>query len=193
VRKPLVATLLASWCVAVGVGLVIAFGYSTTAGAAGTTPTSWPIDSAIAPAADGFTVVMFLHPHCTCSRASLRELADAVAHADAPHRIVLAFTDAAGDPTGGVSWSLGERVRDATRWIDRGGIEATRFGAVTSGFVVVYDPRGALRFAGGITGSRGEVGDNIGRRQLAAILAGGGSDDATARHAVFGCAIGDAE
>ena len=189
-RKPVVATLLASWCVAVGVGVVIAFGYSTTAGAAGATPSTWPSDSVIRPTSDGFTVVMFLHPSCSCSVASLHELADAVGQGGAPHHVVLAFADTSGDPTGGVAWSAADRVPGATRWIDRGGVEAARFGAVTSGFTVVYDRRGALRFAGGVTAARGEVGDNIGRRQVAAALAGDSND--VRRHAVFGCAIGDA-
>jgi hypothetical protein len=192
-RTPLIATLLASWCVAVGVGIVIAFGYSTTAGAAGATPATWPADSEIAPAADAVTVVMFLHPQCNCSRASLHELADAVGKGGPPHRIVLAFADTSGDPADGVAWSAAAQVPGASRWIDHGGAEAARFGAVTSGFTVVYDARGALRFAGGVTAARGEVGDNIGRRELAAALAGDVSDRAASRHAVFGCAIGDAE
>ncbi len=74
----------------------------------------------------------------------------------------------------------------AARSIDLTG-EAARFGARTSGFVVVYDATGSLRYAGGITGSRGHAGDNVGRRTVERILAGESERDLD--HPVFGCGL----
>ena len=52
---------------------------------------------------------------------------------------------------------------------------------------VVYDRSGTLIFSGGITGSRGHVGDNHGKRAvLAHPLATAGEQ----RHDVFGCGMG---
>ena len=76
-------------------------------------------------------------------------------------------------------------IPHAVRVIDKSGEEAAQFGARTSGFVVVYGPDDKLRFSGGITGSRGHAGDNVGRRAVIAALAGGHPP----AHPVFGCGL----
>ncbi len=144
------------------------------------TPSTWPVGSLLARDPDRFTVVMFVHPECTCSRASLVELATLAAATPAP-RVIVAFasTTPAGD-----NW---DRARGFERVLDPGGAEAHRFGAETSGHVVVYDAKAELRYSGGITGSRGHAGDNIGRRTALATLAGDAAHDVT--HTVFGCGL----
>ena len=71
--------------------------------------------------------------------------------------------------------------------VDVDGREAARFGARTSGTVLVYSPHGALLFAGGITASRGHSGDNLGRDAVVTIL-DRGQPDRTATP-VFGCPL----
>ena len=71
---------------------------------------------------------------------------------------------------------------------DEGGAEALRFRAAASGLVLLYDGQGRLRFAGGITSSRGHEGDSFGRRRILAVLAGASADREDAP--VFGCAFG---
>jgi hypothetical protein len=56
---------------------------------------------------------------------------------------------------------------------DPDGEEAQRFGAATSGHVLLFDPAGELRFSGGITASRGHVGDNDGCDRLIRLLTAG--------------------
>jgi hypothetical protein len=74
---------------------------------------------------------------------------------------------------------------------DRGGVEAKRFGARTSGEVLLYSAVGRLLFFGGITGSRGHEGDNYGLTSLASFLTATPSESAvTAGSPVFGCALG---
>jgi len=67
--------------------------------------------------------------------------------------------------------------------------EHTRsYGVWTSGQIVVYDGDGQLRFCGGITRGRGQLGDNPGLRQLRAALTGSSSHT---EGPVFGCPIRD--
>jgi hypothetical protein len=53
---------------------------------------------------------------------------------------------------------------------DVGGAEAERFGAVTSGAVMLFDTTGKRLFAGGITTSRGHEGDSAGGVMLRRLL-----------------------
>jgi hypothetical protein len=70
---------------------------------------------------------------------------------------------------------------------DDDGAEMGRFGALTSGQVVLYDPSGRLLFAGGITASRGHEGGNAGRDAIVALVTG--TDAAPRATPVFGCAL----
>lgn len=163
------AALCAAWLVALAVGGAFAWRYMTTAGEAHETPLAWPSETEVPRRIGEATVVMFVSPDCPCSRASLRELA-----ALGGHPIVVA---------------MGAVPRDASTafaWLADDGSEAARFGAATSGFVVAYDADGVLQFSGGITPARGHEGPNIGRDQLAAVIAGKPLGDT---HAVFGCAL----
>ena len=91
------------------------------------------------------------------------------------------------DPTRSVLWSRGGEHPGRHRQGRRGGTIAASFGAFTSGQVLLYDARrGALRFAGGITGARGHEGANAGRDALQSVLDEGA---AKARAPVFGCSL----
>ncbi len=168
------------WIAAVAVGLRELARYETSSGERVAGPSQWPAASAL-PRGPGFSLVMFLHPDCPCSRASLDELE--VVAATGRVTIVVAFSAEEGD-----MWDRAGRIRGVARVVDDGS-EAKRFGARTSGHVVVFDARGALRFAGGITGSRGHAGNNVGRKAVELVLAG---DPGPAEHAVFGCALNGA-
>jgi hypothetical protein len=172
------------WCGLVTLCAAKLYSYETTAGASRTTPTEWPERSALH-RGEGFTVVMFVHPECPCSRASLAELRAVADSATSAARTEVVFVGGEGD---GSSWGLAGRIRNVERVVDGDRVEAEHFGAMTSGHVVVYDPAGHLVFSGGITGSRGHVGDNVGRRQVLAVLDGGKTQHT---HAVFGCELQD--
>jgi hypothetical protein len=70
---------------------------------------------------------------------------------------------------------------------DRGGLEATRFGAQTSGQTSLYAADGHLIFRGGITGARGHEGDNAGEDAIVAAAAG--DRPALGESPVFGCSL----
>ena len=70
---------------------------------------------------------------------------------------------------------------------DLDGAQARLFGAETSGFLVLYDPRGQLLFQGGITGSRGHAGDNAGEDAVALLLTGRAAG--LRQTPVYGCSL----
>lgn len=179
--KSLGIVLVVAWFALVGIGVRAIYAYSTSPGAQQPAPTRWPTGSTLARPSNRFTIVMFVHPDCPCTRASLHELAELATKAGHRASIHVVF-DSPGD-----AWELAGQVAGATRILDPLGREAARFGAKTSGHVVVYDPAGMQRYAGGITGSRGHIGDNIGRRTIEEMLAG--SADGKLGYPVFGCAL----
>jgi hypothetical protein len=84
-------------------------------------------------------------------------------------------------------WNTASRLPGATVLRDDEGIEARRFGAMTSGQTLLYDGGGRLVFSGGITGARGHAGENAGRNAVIALLNGrpAGQDETW----VFGCSL----
>jgi hypothetical protein len=175
----LLAAAVCVWGVVVGLGLFAVFEHDTTSGEIARSPARWPSGTRL-PRGRGVTVAMFVYPGCPCTRASLGELAQIAFDADAAIDIVVTGP---ATPWGGAQPS-------GARWIADDGREAARFGAHTSGYTVVYDAAGVLQFAGGVTGSRGHVGDNVGRDAVQRIARG--QDPEIHDHGVFGCALGGA-
>jgi hypothetical protein len=136
-------------------------------------------------------VMMFLHPHCPCSRASLSELAR-LAHDE---RGQLEFCVLFTQPSGvAASWSQTALWENAVAnsnlhvVIDHACLLAKQFGAKTSGQVLVYDREGTLRFEGGITPGRGHSGDTVGRSAIRAIAASQ-TAGIPVNCATFGCSL----
>src|SRR5687767_10835692 len=63
------------WVTAVGAGVGLLWNYAATPGVQGHPPDRWPSQSLVRPAKKLSTLVMTAHPHCPCTRASIRELA----------------------------------------------------------------------------------------------------------------------
>jgi hypothetical protein len=181
----------AGWLLAVAGGFAILWKYKTTPGDAGAlSPGSWPAGTAVRPSADRATLLLFAHPRCDCTRATVAELARLMArfHERLEAR-VLFWTppEAPADWSKGDLWTSAERIPGVTALRDAGGAEASRFGVATSGAVVLYDPRGRLLFKGGVTAARGHEGDSFGQERIASLLTTGTADRADAP--VFGCAL----
>jgi len=188
------ACALIVWLAFIIASLVALSGYERTPGLTGKTPCLWPNNSALAHVKSDFTMVMFVHPQCPCTHASLEELNVIMNSRQAGHAMVyVAFVSPSGADaqwTQTYSWYRASQIPGVTRYLDYDGKEAHRFGAKTSGDLFLYGSNGHLEFAGGITPARGEEGDNTGRQAVLGLLAG-----ETIRwrdHAVFGCALFDA-
>jgi hypothetical protein len=190
-RQPLIAGLLAvGWLAAVGAGHSWLWLHQAIPGDSTEAPRTWPGASNVEPPRDRYALVLFVHPHCPCSRASLEELAWVLARAEKELCSSIVFVAPAEAPTGWERSALWERAVTipGLRIITDGtGAEAKRFGVKTSGEALLYDRTGQLRFCGGITAARGHGGDNPGRRAILEILAGASLP--TRHQPVFGCPL----
>jgi hypothetical protein len=182
-----VAVFVALWLFLSCAGLVAMLYHEKSPGMAGNPPGEWPANSTIAPR--GPTLILFAHPHCPCTRASIGELAQIMAHCEgklAAHVCFLLPAGQCADWTQSDLWRSAEAIPGVTVHIDWNGAEARRFHAGTSGQTVLYDA-GRLLFAGGITAGRGHSGDNPGRDAVMALLAS--PTDGGARTPVYGCPL----
>jgi hypothetical protein len=147
------------------------------------------------PAPDGQpTLVMFLHPQCACSRATVGELALLMAHVQgkvAVHVFVYRPSDSAPEWAKTDLWSAAEAIPGVRVAEDVDAKEARIFGARVSGQVLLYDAHRRLVFNGGITSARGHSGDNAGRSAVLALLTG--ETPNTSRTPVFGCFLFSAD
>lgn len=187
------ALLTIGWIAASGAGLFALTSYKSGAGTVGSIPESWPSESALALAEDRPTLVLAAHPRCVCTRATLAELARLASRVSSAVKIHVLFVRPEGmgdDWTKSDLWESAQHIPGATLHEDPGGAEASRFGAETSGQVIVFDPQGRRLFHGGITGARGHEGNNVG---LAHAIESVRAGQATGESPVFGCALGEKE
>jgi hypothetical protein len=120
----------------------------------------------------------------------MAELAEILARTEHRPKTYVLFLRPAGFADGWEKtdlWQSAAKLPGVTVVRDDGGLEARRFGAETSGQALLYDARGALIFSGGLTGSRGHVGDNAGQAALVDLLSGGGTTHPGTN--VFGCPL----
>jgi hypothetical protein len=169
------------------------YGFKTYAASETFAAQTWPRDSDLELALDRPTLLLFVHPRCPCTRASVRELERLLTDAEStscrrPRVVAVATLPADASVEWREATVVGEIERLANavvRW-DIDGVEATRFGAVTSGTVMLYRPEGTRVFAGGITASRGHEGPNVGLDRLATALRHKSLQESTP---VFGCRL----
>jgi len=173
-------------------GTALLFSFDQTAGAVSTVPARWPAASVIDRPARGGALLVFVHPYCSCTVATLHEIASLSAGRNSqngpPSTTVLFYRPKNSGWIPGNLWKEAEREIPGARQIwDDDGREAKRFGARTSGYAVLYNANGGLLFKGGVTGSRGHEGDNLGLEQLRASIDTGRPAPRTSL--VFGCAL----
>jgi hypothetical protein len=184
--RGLVAAIAVIWLGVVAVGVRSLLAYAYTPGAVAPAPAAWPVAGGAFPG--GSSLVMFVHPHCPCSRASIHELAAAMATAGSrlKARVYVELPD--GMSPGwerGELWRLAAAIPGVEVITDAGGRAAVAFQASVSGQAHLYDSDQRLIFSGGLTPARGHEGDNAGRRAIQAHLEGRINDAALAP--AFGC------
>jgi hypothetical protein len=163
------------WLFVVGAGFAMFLNYQTTSGRVGITPEHWPSGTQIALDAKHDTLVMFAHPQCPCTRASIEELNRLLAQCHgqvAAHVFFFKPESFSNDWVRADLWRSASAIPGVAVHEDSDGMQAQLFGAETSGYVLLYDTHGQLLFKGGITGSRGHAGDNVGEDVLSSLLAG---------------------
>jgi hypothetical protein len=187
IRAAIVVAALV-WTATIGAAFNAIRRFETTPGAAALAGPSWPSASSVPRQRGEWSLVMLVHPHCSCSRASVQELQAIIEKSPSVQPYVLVYRPAdfkAGWEQGAVL-SAASRLPRTKVIIDENGREAMRFGGFTSGQTLLYDRQGRLRFAGGITSLRGHSGINSGRIDVIKIASSG---NGMGEHPVFGCAI----
>jgi hypothetical protein len=178
------------WLAVAGGGLWVLWAYDNGPGEAARVQERWPAASALERATDRPTVVLLAHPQCSCTPASIGELAEVLARVRNRPRTYVVFLKPSTFADGWERtplWEAASRLPGATVVKDVDGVEANAFGGATSGQTFLYDRDGFLQFSGGITSSRGHAGDNAGRRALVSLIDGLQTDH---RHtSVFGCPL----
>lgn len=188
-KRILLLAAFALWMSTVAVAVQSIRAFESTPGRAADAPARWPSSAAVAREPGTWTLVMLIHPHCSCSRASISELAAVIEKAPRNLRtVVLSYQphEYAPDWSHTDVWTAAQHLSRARVIPDVDGKEARRFGGYTSGQTFLFDPDGNRRYSGGITLLRGHAGLNSGRAEVIRI-ANGGSGPGT--HPVFGCAI----
>jgi hypothetical protein len=177
------------WAATVGAMYRAVRRFETTPGRAAAAQTSWPAASTIERPEGAWTLLTLIHPHCSCSRATVEELELILEKAPPSVRsIVLVYRPSEFSP----KWQNTEVVQAAHRLprtrvvTDLDAREARLFGGFTSGQTFLYDGDGRLRFSGGVTALRGHAGLNSG---VAAVVRIAKSGVGQGSHPVFGCAI----
>ena len=182
---------LVIWLLSVGIGLFFLVNYSYTSTADPLTRLSWPTESNLEDASSKQHLLIFLHPKCTCSTASVNEL----------HRVLAQLTENELEVTAVVYcpenepeewahtelWRRAAEIDGASMRIDSGGKEASQFGVTTSGHVFLFDADNQLRFSGGVTNARSHEGPSLGSSKLIAALHG--KSTVIAGIPVFGCKL----
>jgi hypothetical protein len=178
------------WLLAIGVGIFVMLDYQNTRGSVGAIPEHWPSGTQLTLDTNRDTLLLFAHPQCPCTRASVEELNQLLAHCDgrvAAHVLFFKPGNFPPDWTRSDLWRSAAAIAGVTVQDDVDGALARRFRAETSGQVLLYNQLGQLLFRGGITAGRGHAGDNAGESAIIALAAGQNPD--SVQTPVYGCSL----
>jgi hypothetical protein len=189
-RKWFVRVAIVGWLLCVFLGLRTLWNYALSAGDAALAPLQMPRVDVIRRQPGRATLILFVHPHCPCSRATVSELSVITTHSKNRLNAYVLFMLPPGYPENWARtdlWRNAATIPGVVTVVDKNAHYARLFNAATSGQVMLYAPNGRLLFKGGITRSRGHEGDNSGRRQIIALLKQESSG--SRETSVFGCPL----
>ncbi len=135
-------------------------------------------------------LIMFIHPKCSCTRSSLRELTKILE--SSPSQIFCTFYCFTPSDKS-IRWTqtdlteTAQSISESKTIFDVDGKWAETFDVKTSGHVLLYDPKGKLQFSGGITVGRGHEGESIARTFITKAVKNKVNHEY--RSPVFGCPI----
>ncbi len=139
-------------------------------GAVATAPRVWPAATSLTRDHAACTAVVFVHPLCGCTRATLAEVARLTRQLGDDSRWIIVVDANATSGLADLNTSvvrLARGISKAEVYLDFGGVETARFQARTSGEVQLFDTDGQLQFHGGVTPARGHEGVSVGRLAIA--------------------------
>jgi len=184
-KKVAVALVLLAWVGLVVGGFCLLMRYESKAAAPGkVSGTNGHFNNSNQP-----TLVLGLHPHCPCSKATVAELNKILGHAPGKRELVAYVfkpKDEAPDWIESATVSSLKKLSVRVE-LDNDGCMARQLGLSASGQIQFYSAKGELLYDGGITSARGHQGDNVGAQTVIDLLQKGGSSRKSAP--VFGCPI----
>lgn len=188
--KKIVPVAITIWLVLVVVGFTWIMYAETLPGKMGKASLLWPAEAGKRLHDELPMVAVFLHPRCRCSEATLAELENVRVTSLLPFAIQLYFyVPPNADPNWLTTdlWDKARAIPGAKVLTDMDGHLAKAFGALTSGHVFMYDKTGHLLYNGGITPTRAQRGDSVGKRSLLQAIDGLLPEVASVK--VFGCGL----
>lgn len=178
------------WAIVLVVGFAVMEQYSLTPGEMHEAALQWPQTDELQRIAGKPTLVMFAHPKCPCTRASIGELARLVTRCRDKATVYVVFPIYKGV---GEDWeqtalmSQAEQIEGVQTVCDPQCQLCNLFHATSSGETFLYDSKGNLAYHGGITSSRGHAGDSAGQDAILSVLMQRGGR--VSSHPVFGCSL----
>jgi len=190
------AGLIILWGTAVAFGFSLLLVHESTPGMANPLPAHWPTDIAVQRCPDRPLLLVFIHPQCPCTMATLSELERLLAEIEMPVQMTLILNcpvdqEIAWKKT--AIWRRCESISKGSILVDFEGTMATKLRISTSGHCALYSAAGKLLFQGGITASRGHEGESTGRVAIREHLSFTGRDiekmQRITQTPVFGCEL----
>lgn len=181
------------WILSVTAGSAWLWSYELTAGRKGDAPLRWESSPQLVLDGNRHNLVISLHPHCPCSRATVEELSRILAHTGARlkvHALLFAPEDAAPEWFESALVDRLLKLPHTAISTDVAGRHAAARGALTSGDAQLYAPDETLIFHGGVTIARGHAGDSPGSAAvIAAVNNSVPEERAAVKTPVYGCQL----
>jgi hypothetical protein len=155
-----------------------------------TPPPAWPKDVSLQAGQLG-TIVLFLHPHCPCSRASVVQLDRLRTMASTDH-VALHIVFVGNNARESTALTrAAESLSGVQLHFDSERTLARQFDASVSGETFAFGDGGKLIFHGGLTSARGHEGDSYALTALANWLRAGALPTASgaSEFPTFGCRL----
>lgn len=188
--RSILPIVVSIWVLLIGSAFTFLLAYHNMPGERSDHSLIWPVNDSIKLDTERANLVVFIHPQCPCSVATLNELTRIQSTCGAHLNTQIVFYSPLE-----MQWEDTSRVRQALAipnvhiTNDLTGQLAQRFGALTSGHTLLYSPDGRRIFSGGITPTRGHEGENLGRSSIIRYILNG--ESACDETNVFGCPIFD--
>lgn len=160
---------MALWLGLVALGMGKLNAYANTPGERANASTTFPLLSRVQTEKGKSTLILFVHPKCGCSVATVAELARLFPKISSQTVVNIIFLKPEGfseHDVRGDLWEDAKKISGAVLKIDSENRESDLFGAKTSGQTFLYNSAGYLIFEGGLTSSRGHTGDSKGRQDI---------------------------
>lgn len=178
------------WILSLLGGISLLAWYSNKPGETGSPPKSLPKTIPLSNNEKQYQLFMFVHPKCSCTISSIRELKRFLANCSES----VSCTFFCFNPSGGASgwtrtriWNCLAEIPDSKIIPDENAKWAQSLGIRTSGHVLIYDSNHNLKFSGGITVGRGHEGESLASISMSNLVRMQEQD--RCQYPVFGCPI----